>query len=257
MGSLFCARGLIMEHISNFLNTSSLNVKREENQKANIIDPHVADIVNKLFAMFYGICRGFEKQYPHESKRLSIEKTHWMRAFMDIGFNTLEQIELGIKKCRLESPINTPTIGQFVKWCTPTPEELGIPRVEEAYAQACSNSGPDNPEKKWTHQAVYHAWAMCNSYELANLPKKSTFPIFERNYDITVKMIISGQSLKKIPKALTHDEDSMQRQQITKGFEQCNSRQAAMEVMSKMLGKKIDGRINQGRMQKIVKQAGI
>jgi hypothetical protein len=116
--------------------------------------------------------------------------------------------------------------------------------VEEAYAQACLNSSPSNPEKKWTHQAVYHAWTMCNSFELANLPKKNTFPIFERNYDLTVKMIMRGEPLKEIPKALTHDKEYWPKQSIGKGFEHCNNREAAMDAINRMLGKKINGITN-------------
>lgn len=238
-----------MEHISNLINTASLTVKREEGKFDTTLDPHVTEVVNKLFVFFYGICRGFDKQY-RDPKRLNVEKTQWIRAFMDIGFHTLEKIQLGVKKCRLESPINTPTIGQFVTWCTPSVEDLGIPNIEVAYSEACRNSNPSNTEKKWTHDAVYHAWTMCNSFDLANLPKKSTFPIFERNYDITVKMIMRGEKPKEIPMAIIHDKDSEPKKNIAKGFENCNSSSAAMDAISRMLGKKINGSINQGRMQK-------
>ena len=238
-----------MEHISNLINTASLTVKREEDKYDTTLDPHVTEVVSKIFVFFYAICRGFDKQYQ-DPKRLNVEKTQWIRAFMDIGFNTLEKVQRGIKKCRLESPINTPTIGQFVKWCIPSAEELGIPNVEYAYDEACRNSNPSNPEKKWTHQAVYHAWTMCNSYDLSHLPKKNTFPIFERNYDITVKMIIRGEPLKAIPIAITHDKESESKINLAKGFEKCNNRIAAMEAMGEMLGKKIDRSFYEERMKK-------
>jgi hypothetical protein len=245
-----------MEHISNLLNTSSLNVKREESKYDTALDLHVTDVVNKLFAFFYSICRGFEKQYQ-DPKRLNIEKTQWIRAFMDVGLNTLEKVQLGVKKCRIESPINTPTIGQFIKWSTPSPEELGIPRIEDAYIQACENSKTYNTKKTWSHQAVYHAWSMCNPFDLASLPKKNTFPIFERNYEITVKMIMRGEFLKEIPIAIAHDKESAPQQKVAKGFEHFNSRSSAMDAISGMLGKRIDGSIDQGRMQKNIKQGGI
>ncbi len=245
-----------MAHISSLINTSSLSIKREESKYDTSLDPHITGVVNKLFVFFYSICRGFDKQYQ-DPKRLNVEKTQWIRAFTDVGFNTLEKIQLGVKKCRLESPINTPTIGQFVTWCTPSVEELEIPSLEDAYSEACKNSSPYNTEKKWSHQAVYHAWKMCNSYELANLPKKNTFSVFERNYDITVKMIMRGEPLKEIPIAIIHNKESEPQQKIAKGFEHCNSHKIAMEAMSKMLGKKIDGSVYQGRMQKNIEQGGI
>lgn len=245
-----------MEHISNLINTSSLSVKREENKFSTTLDPHVTEVVNKLFVLFYSLCRGFEKQYQ-DRKRLNVEKTQWIRAFMDIGFDSLEKVQLGIKKCRLESPINTPTIGQFVKWCTPMPEELGLPSVEKSYAEACSNSSPSNQKKMWTHQAIYHAWTMCNSYELANLPRKNTFPVFERNYNIAAKMMIRGEALKSIPATLPYSHEFKANRKLIKGFEHCNSYETAKAEMERILGKKINGPTHQERMQKNSKQFGI
>lgn len=155
---------------------------------------------------------------------------------MDSGITRIEQIEFGMKKCRLESPINTPTLAQFLKWCIPSPEELGLPNVENAYDEACRNNSRFNTEKKWTHQAVYHAWSMCNSYELANLPKKNTFPVFERNYDITLKMIMKGEPLREIPIAITHDSESEPKKKIAKDFEHCDSREKAMQKIRRILG---------------------
>ena len=224
-----------MEHISNLINTASLSVKREE-EKYNIsLDPHVGDVINKLFTFFYSICRGFEKQYQ-DPKRLIMEKTQWVRAFMDERLDKLEKIQHGIKRCRLESPINTPTIGQFIKWCTPTPESLGIPHLNSAYNEACKNSSPYTTEKKWSHQAVYHAYSMCNSYDLVNLPKENTFPIFERNYDITVKMIMRGEPLKTIPIALTHNKNPETKPKIPQEFKDCKDFDSAKEAMGRILG---------------------
>lgn len=225
-----------MEHISNLINTASICVKREERRYETSLDPHVIDVVNKLFVFFYSICRGFDKQY-HDPKRLNVEKTQWIRAFMDLGFNSLDKIQFGIKKCRIESPINTPTIGQFVKWCTPTPEGLGLPSLDDAYAEACRNSKSYTTDKTWSHQAVYHAYTMCRSYDLANLPKKNTFPIFERNYDATTKMLMRGEELKSIPIAITHDKDSELKKAIAKGYEHNNSYKSASAALEQMLGK--------------------
>lgn len=227
-----------MEYISNLINTASLSVNREERKYDATLDPHVTEVVSKLFVFFYGICRGFDKQYK-DPKRLNIEKTQWIMAFMDMGLNTLGKIQLGVKKCRLESPINTPTLGQFLKWCIPTPEELGIPDIQEAYAEACKNSSPYISDKVWSHEAVHHAWSLCNSYDLSNLPKKNTFPIFERNYDITLKMIMQGEPLKSIPIALIHDKEASLQKKVAKGFEHCNSYEKAKAEIEKILGRKI------------------
>lgn len=227
---------MTMKSIGETLKANDFLSRRHAQETQKTLDPASVNIVNRLFVFFESICRGFEKQYHgHSQKKLNMEKIQWARGFMDSGITRIEQIEFGIKRCRLESPVNTPRLGEFLKWCTPSPEDLGMPRLDDAYDEACRNSSPSNPEKKWTHKAVYHAWTMCSSYDLSHLPKINTYPVFERNYDITVKMIMRGEPLKDIPAALTHDEDSVPRENITKGFENCNSRRTAMEAISRML----------------------
>lgn len=242
-----------MKSVGKVVSATDFFAKRNAQESRKKLDEKSADVVNRLFMFFQAICRGFEKQYAGDLKKLNMEKIQWARGFMDYGIENIEQLEFGIKRCRLESPINTPSLGQFLKWCTPAPEELGIPRLEYAYAEACANSHPLS-EKKWTHKAVYHAWSMCNAYELANLPKKNTFPIFERNYDIIVKMIVRGEQLGEIPIAVTHDKEYKVQDEIGKEFEHCNNYEAAKAAMERVLGKKIDGSAYQKRMQKNSKQ---
>lgn len=202
-----------MEHISNLMNTSSLNVKREESKYDTALDLHVTDVVNKLFAFFYGICRGFEKQY-HDPKRLNIEKTQWIRAFMDVGLNTLEKIQLGVKKCRIESPINTPTIGQFIKWCNPEPQDIGLPTLEQAYEISIHINrqfSDYKPSCQKTYSVIRHVIDQIGSMEFRSMKAERAFKTFERYYPIACNQFVEGK-LKEIPKAITekpeeHPED--------------------------------------------------
>lgn len=229
-----------MKSMSEEIKELDFQARRQAKETQQELDITSVNIVNRLFVFFESICRGFDKQYhSHPQSKLNLEKIQWARGFMDYGINRIEDIEFGIKKCRIESPINTPTLGQFLKWCKPSPEELGIPSLEYAYVEACNNSRPYVLQKKWTHQAIYHAWKMCNSYELTNLPKKNTFPIFERYYDLTVKMIIRGEPLHKIPIGLSHDRQKEKKPKIEKQFEICNSRALAMNSMRKILGNEL------------------
>lgn len=192
-----------MEHISNLVNTSSLNVKREESKYETELDLHVMDIVNKLFGFFYGICRGFEKQY-RDPKRLNLEKTQWVRAFMDVGFNTLEKIQLGIKKCRIESPINTPTIGQFIKWCTPEPQDVGLPPIEQAYEIAIHINrqfSDYKPTCQKTYSVIRHVIDQIGPMQFRSMKAENAFKTFERYYPIVCKQFVEGR-LEEIPKLI-------------------------------------------------------
>ncbi len=220
-----------MEHISKIVPSFNLNLGVEEDEP---LDPKAVETVNKLFVFFYGTCRGFEKQYQ-DPRKLNIEKTQWFRVFTDEKLTDMTRVNWGIKRCRIESPINTPTLGQFLKWCEPTPEQLGVPDVEKAYTEAVQNSYP-GCEKKWTHQAIYHAWKMCNTFDLSNLPKKSTFPVFERNYEITIRMLARNEPLAEIPLGLTHNTEAPKQQKASEGFEEFNSYEKAMPYLRKKLG---------------------
>ncbi|HLX54134.1 MAG TPA: hypothetical protein VKR58_09340, partial [Aquella sp.] len=91
-----------MEHISSLLNISSLDVKREEQKTSNKLDPHVCEVVNYVFMVFFGVCRGFEKYYA-DIKKLNIEKTQWILQFTSLGFNSLDKVKLGIENTRANS----------------------------------------------------------------------------------------------------------------------------------------------------------
>jgi hypothetical protein len=184
-----------MEHISNLINTASLSVKREESKYDNNLDPHITDVVNKLFAFFYSICRGFEKQYQ-DPKRLNLEKTQWIKAFMDTGINTLEKIQLGVKRCRLESPINTPTIGQFIQWCTPEPQDVGLPTLEKAYAISILMNRQFSdyiPTCQKTFTVIRHVLNQIGPIEFRSMSADRAFKTFERYYPIACREFMEGR----------------------------------------------------------------
>jgi hypothetical protein len=234
--------GLIMEPISDLLKTSSLSVVKEE--RANTLDPHATEVVNKLFVLFYALCRGFEKQYE-DPKKLNIEKTQWIRAFMDMGYNTLERVKYGIKHFRFETPINTPTIGQFLKWCQPTTEDLGFLSKEQAYKKAFEIISPYNQASEYKDISaeqlaiIRHAIQQTGSHELKTLPASKSQPIFERNYEIALRDYNSGK-LKPISKAVTDNSAETRelklQQLIAEDFKRLNSYERAMPWIKRLVG---------------------
>nr|MBF4253901.1 replication protein P [Vibrio anguillarum] len=56
---------------------------------------------------------------------------------------------------------------------------------------------------KWTHPVIYVAAREAGRYELANLPRDKSWPLFQRAYAITVRRVLEGEDLSgEIPKAL-------------------------------------------------------
>jgi len=240
-----------MEKISDVLNVHSFSVAKEEKENETYLCPHATEVVNKLFALYYVHCRGFEKQYE-DKKKLKMEKTQYIIAFTEKGFISFEKIKFGVKRLSDNPPINTPSMGQFIQWCQPTTDDLGLLTPTQAYKKAFDLISPytkDDTEKGLGDAQlaiIKHAISETGSYDLRNLPQSKSQPIFERNYEIAVRDYNNG-SLKGIAKAITDESvdpgEQSKRDAIANNFKDCCSYETAMPVIRSMLGIPEHGRI--------------
>ncbi|GAB3484315.1 replication protein P [Azotobacter salinestris] len=164
------------------------------------IDRGTASVVNALFCELQSVFPAWRQAWPDDKALESAKKT-WIKGFMAAGINTLEQIRFGIEQCRRSGSDFAPSVGKFIAWCQPTPEMLGLPNADRAYREACANAHPA-ASRDWSHPAVHHAACETGFYELASLPEERSRKLFERNYAATVRMVLAGEPLREIPKAL-------------------------------------------------------
>ncbi|MBV2132030.1 hypothetical protein KRX52_04365 [Pseudomonas sp. MAP12] len=95
-----------------------------------------------------------------------------------------------------------PSAPDFRKLCEgASPEALGLPSTSAAYREACRNSHPA-ADQRWSHPAVHHAACEVGFSELRSLPEEKSRLLFERAYAVTVRMLLAGEVLREIPKAL-------------------------------------------------------
>lgn len=98
-----------------------------------------------------------------------------------------------------------PSAPDFRKLCEgASPEALGLPSVAAAFREACRNSHPA-ADQQWSHAAVHHAACETGFHELRNLPEDKSRQLFERAYSVSVRMVLAGEPLREIPKALPAD----------------------------------------------------
>lgn len=161
-----------------------------------------ARIINILFAELQSCFPAWKATFPSKSDVDAAKRT-WTKGLLEAGIITEQQLQCGLRKARqAESPF-WPPLGQFVKWCQPDPEDFGLPTPEVAFKEASRNSHPSSVDCKWTHPAVYVAAREAGRYELANLPRDKSWPLFQRAYSITVRRVLEGEDLSgEIPKAL-------------------------------------------------------
>jgi hypothetical protein len=224
-----------METINDILekmNVSSLGVIKEDKKESANLDPHVTEIINKLFGMFWATCPGFEKQFS-DPKKLNMAKTQWILAFQDKNFNSLEKIKHGIKKCRFEKLVYIPMIGQFIEWCSPSFEDLGLMPKEKAIKCAYSILRGSEPANLSENQSLIlkHSIQETGSFFMKNNIASTVEPVFYRNYEIAIRDFMAG-NLKPIAKAI---EDKVEKNSIDPQFAEFNCREKSIGKLRDIL----------------------
>ncbi len=167
---------------------------------ARKLDPATVDVVNDLFIELQAIFPAWRRAWP-DDKSLAAAKRSWVRAFVASGIDRIEQIRFGLAQCRVSGSDFAPSVGRFIEWCAPTPEQLGLPATRDAYREACRIAHP-TASADGVHAAVYHAATEVGFWELANLPEQKSYKLFERVYGAVVQMVLGGKPLREVPKAL-------------------------------------------------------
>lgn len=162
------------------------------------VSPEVAALFDQLFGELKAIFPAWATSGADESQ---IKKT-WLKGFLDNGISTKAQLSHGLRKARQWGKPFLPSIGQFCQWCTPTPEDFGMPTHAVAFREAISkNRFPETEE--FSHPAVYVAMRATGSWAFKNQDAASVEKLFNRNYDIAVRRVINGEDLSlEIPLAL-------------------------------------------------------
>lgn len=202
-----------MKTVSDILPTLRNEPSLPENVVPLKVDAGTAAVINALFRELVSIFPAWRRAWP-DDKALDAARATWTKAFMAEKINKIEQIRFGIEQCRkLETPF-APSVGEFIAMCQPTPELLGIPPLTKAFREACRNAHPCMAGiANWSHDAVYHAACETGFSNLNRLPEDACARLFERNYKITVRALVAGEPLRKMPLALP-ERVSVRTQQV-------------------------------------------
>ncbi|WP_147275183.1 replication protein P [Thioalbus denitrificans] len=145
---------------------------------------------------FYG--HRWESQYGQPGGRAY---QTWRRGLRGI---TPKQLAFGLSRCADRGDDWPPPLPTFRRWCQPTPEDLGLPGLEQAYREAVRMAGQhESIRGDWSHPAIYHAATQCGLFELATLTEAKARPLFERAYQIVCRRTLAGEEFAApIPRAL-------------------------------------------------------
>jgi len=158
--------------------------------------------VNNLFKELRSIRSAWRQAWP-DQETYQASKRQWFQAFIEAGICSQGQIDFGMTQVRKQSGDFIPSPGQFIEWCKPTPEMLGLPSLAVAHREACRNAHPGMAgQGKWSHDAVWHTAKECGFESLNKLDAGLSLKLFDRNYTITIRRLLDGQPLQPMPKAL-------------------------------------------------------
>ena len=168
-----------------------------------------AKVINGLFRELRSIFPAWKQAWP-DMATYKAAKQQWMQGFLEAGICSTEQLRFGLMRARQAKKDFVPHVGTFIEWCTPTAEMLGLPRLAAAHREACRNAHPSMAgQARWSHDAVWHTAKECGFENLNRLAHDLSIKLFERNYTITVRRVLAGLPLQKMPLALP--SRSMQR----------------------------------------------
>lgn len=167
------------------------------------VSEHAAQLVNLIFRELVGIFPAWKQAFA-DPEVLASAKRNWTKGFITHGVVHVEQVRKGLNKARGMDKDFVPSVGTFIQWCQPQPEDVGLPSPAMAYREACDHS--HNPmQAHWSHEGVKVAAQETGYFELKTRTEAEVFPLFKRNYAIVTRRVLAGESLNEIPKALTND----------------------------------------------------
>ncbi len=179
----------------------------------NVVENHVSDeqsynieeIVNIIFKDMSTIFPAFLQAWPNQAS-LDHAKMVWTKILKENGPWPLERLKRGLMRFAKSCTPFVPTPGQFIHMCGSVAEEMGLPSLPIAYAEACRNAHPC-VEKRWSHIVVRVSAANAGSFNLSNLPRKDSLPLFEYHYKLVCDKFLAGEPFEneEPPVALKDD----------------------------------------------------
>lgn len=193
------ARAMTQVHHGEFVeaNTDATAQAQQEQER------ETGKVINHLFRQLRSIRTAWRQAWP-DKKSYMDSKATWLKAFIENGICTQEQIDIGLIRCRAEPSDFIPSVGKFIQGCVPSPEMLKppLPSVEAAYKQALRNCHPTmHGVAKWFHPAVYHATAAAGFNSLPLLSRELGLISFEKRYLEQVRKVWMGEQLGPVPVA--------------------------------------------------------
>ncbi|MCG3743112.1 hypothetical protein EXA18_06365 [Vibrio cincinnatiensis] len=157
-------------------------------------------LVNNLFAELQVIFPAWRLAFPTQAALDNAKRT-WTLALFENGIHHGTQIKAGLRKARASGSPHMPSVGQFMSWCRPSAEDLGLPSIEQAFAMIGIMRYSDTRQKM--PDVVQAAFNQIQHWDLTHLTEKELFPIFKSHYQKLIEKLSRGEDISYLcPMAL-------------------------------------------------------
>lgn len=177
-------------------------IKHEESQR---------DQVRAIVDMFFDEIRA---TFPaaisaiRSQEDLNATKRVYFKGFIEHRINTLQLLETGLKRARMQKTPFLPTVAQFAEWCHLAPAEMfGLSDVRTSYSKAfryatesyiVGNSSIIKADIYTILLATNVGLSVLRDYS-----EKDSYPIFEHHYEVLLNRLRNGEDITAdVPKAI-------------------------------------------------------
>lgn len=181
-----------MKHISNLIDLNKVKSQREvmDNQPTK----ESAEVINWLFRELRSNFTAFKQAWPGQDSYTQAKKT-WLKAFMLAGINRIEQLKHGLNKCYLMEKPFVPTPGEFIAWCKPSPQDLGLPYINDAFLIAgrmnVLYSDYVHPHVP-TQTVLKHVLMQIGTQKFRAMAEKEALKLFGHYYTVACRQYADG-----------------------------------------------------------------
>lgn len=177
-----------MKHIANLIDLTKL-AESSESDRMDIISDETAHVVNILFRELKAIFPAFRQAWPTDDD-FGRAKSNWVKAFQSVNLCRIEQLKHGLEKCRLSGRPFTPSVGEFIEWCKRTPEDCGLPFVNDAFLIACRINVLYSDYAHHhipTQTVIKHVLAQIGAQKFRAMAEKDALKLFGHYYTVACR----------------------------------------------------------------------
>jgi hypothetical protein len=171
--------------------------------------------VNDIFRALQGAFPAWRAAFPDDASLKSAKAT-WVKGLIEAGITDMEQIARGVRKARQSPSDFFPSVGRFIGWCKPSPEDAGLPPVSSAFREVCMYAGRVY-EHEWSHPGVYEAgrrvgWFDLRMYEAPAQLEKSFRDVYGQ---VCEEILMGGTFEVPVPDASRLEHHASGREVMT------------------------------------------